>query len=182
MLQSVSEFALPDIWEESRCCPEIPTTAVRLTWAGHQLKGVTAMTGSSWDESLATGNKLIDGQHRELIALVDELKDVQDAAEAEVLRVLDKVMHSVLDHFYSEEDLMTQVGYPPIPTQRMVEQHQEFKSYGRLRVLEFRTGVMLSLLPLQAFLGEFLKVHEFGMDRLLADWIREQKGTSASGA
>src|SRR5450756_2927410 len=95
------------------------------------------MTGSSWDESLATGNKLIDGQHRELIALVDELKDVQDAAEAEVLRVLDKVMHSVLDHFYSEEDLMTQVGYPPIPTQRMVEQHREFKSYGRLRVLEY---------------------------------------------
>ena len=163
-------------------CPEIPTTAVRLTWAGHQLKGVIAMTGSSWDESLATGNELIDRQHRELVALADELKDVQDAAEAEVLRVLDKVMYSTLDHFYSEEDLMTQVGYPPIPTQQMVEQHQEFKSYARLRVLEFRTGVMLSVLPLQAFLGELLKVHEFGMDRLLADWIREQNGPSASGA
>jgi hemerythrin len=140
------------------------------------------MDGSGWDASLETGNEMIDLQHRELITLVDELKDAEGGAETEVLRVLDKVVFSTFHHFHSEEDLMTQVGYPPDQTSQMVEQHKEFKSYARLRVLEFRKGAMLSVLPLQAFLEEFLKIHEFGMDRALADWTRRRNGALAGEA
>jgi hemerythrin-like metal-binding protein len=140
------------------------------------------MTISSWDDSLETGNELIDRQHHELVAFLDELKEVGATSDAEVLRMLDKVMDFTLEHFHAEEDLMTQVNYPPLPTRQMVEEHQEFKSYARLRVIEFRRGELLNVLPLQSFIEESLKVHEFGIDRLLADWMREQKGTSAAGA
>jgi hemerythrin len=134
----------------------------------------SAMTVSSWDESLETGNKLIDDQHRDLIGLVDELKGVAAGPEAEILRALDKVMEFTLTHFIAEEDLMKQVGYPPFPSEVMVQQHMAFTSYARHRVLEFRKGKMVSVLPLQAYLEEFLKWHEFGLDRMLADWIRDQ--------
>jgi len=136
------------------------------------------MVTSSWDASLETGNELIDGQHRGLILFLDELQAMVGGSDSEVLRSLDKVMDFTLTHFHAEEDLMERVGYPPVPTRQMVDQHQEFKSYARLRVIEFRRDEMLSVAPLAAFIEDFLKVHEFGMDRLLADWIRAQNGTA----
>jgi hemerythrin len=136
------------------------------------------MVGAGWDESLDTGNELIDRQHRELIRFVEELSGAEVESNDEVLRVLDKVMDFTLYHFHAEEDLMTQVGYPASAAQDMVDQHQEFKAYARLRVLEFRQGEMVSVLPLQRFIEQFLKIHEFGMDRLLADWIRAQNGNA----
>jgi hemerythrin-like metal-binding protein len=135
------------------------------------------MAESSWDESLATGNETIDRQHRHLIDLLDDLKEAEGRTESDVLRALDEVISQTFVHFHSEEDLMGEVGYPPAPTKQMIDQHSEFKAYARLRVLEFRSGVMLSVLPLQTYLAEFLKVHEFGVDRALADWIRHQNGT-----
>lgn len=140
------------------------------------------MTVSTWDESLETGNELIDRQHRELIAFLDELQEVAADSESDVLRMLDKVMDFTIYHFHSEEELMALVKYPAVPTRLMTEQHQEFKSYARLRVLEFRAGDMVSVQPLASFIEEFLKVHEFGMDRLLADWIREHNEAPADEA
>lgn len=137
---------------------------------------------STWDESLETGNELIDRQHREVVDLLDELQEIDTAPEADVLRVLDKLMDFTVFHFTSEEMLMAQVSYPAISTEQMVEQHREFKDYARLRILEFRTGEMQSVLPLHAFLDEWLKVHEFGMDILLAQWIRTQNGEAAAFA
>jgi hemerythrin-like metal-binding protein len=131
----------------------------------------------TWDSSYETGDPSIDLQHRELLAIVDEL----EAAEAErhhsheaILRVLGHVMDFALSHFLMEEELMVQVGYPSPAVEEMVEQHREFTSYSRLRVLEFRAGELGSVLPLQAFLADWLVVHEFGLDRYFADFLRER--------
>jgi hemerythrin-like metal-binding protein len=131
----------------------------------------------TWDSSYETGDPSIDLQHRELLAIVHEL----EAAEAEVhhsheaiLRVLGHVMDFALSHFLMEEELMVQVGYPSPAFDEMVEQHREFTSYARLRVLEFRSGDLGSVLPLHAFLTDWLVVHEFGLDRLFADFLRER--------
>lgn len=136
---------------------------------------------STWDESLETGHPLIDSQHKELIALVDELASTETESRERVLRVLDHVMDFTLFHFTAEEDLMARVEYPPEPTRDMIEQHREFKAYARLRVLEFRKGRLISVLPLQSFLEEWLKVHEFGLDRQLVSWIRRQSEAPVAG-
>ncbi len=65
---------------------------------------------SSWDEPCETGNVMIDSQHRQLVSLIDELKE--------------------------------------------------------------------ELIPFKSFAENFLKVHEFGLDRQLADWVRQQNETS----
>jgi hemerythrin len=131
----------------------------------------------TWDPSYETGDPSIDSQHRELLAIVDELEvaeaHLHDSHDA-IMHVLGRVMDFALSHFLMEEELMVQVGYPSPAFEEMIEQHREFTSYSRLRVLEFRSGGLASVLPLQAFLAEWLTVHEFGLDKILADFLRER--------
>ena len=140
------------------------------------------MVVASWDEGLETGNEVIDSQHRELNAFVNALRDCDEGSYAEVLAVLDTLMDFAVDHVMLEEELMRQVGYPPEPAQRMIEQHHEFKQRSRALVLAFRQGEPLGLKPLRSFLEGFLAVHESGEDRLLATWIRERDSASRPGA
>jgi hemerythrin len=136
----------------------------------------------TWDPSYETGNEHIDQQHRQLLAIVDELEsaeaDGHDSREL-ILEVLGHVMDFTISHFAMEEDLMTKVDYPPAPRDEMIEQHDEFTAYARLRVLEFRRGELGSVLPLRAFLVEWLTFHEIGLDKLLADFIRANTRTPA---
>ncbi len=130
-----------------------------------------------WDQSHETGHAEIDLQHRELLGIVQELQAAEEETHDSldvILAVLTHFMDFTISHFMMEEELMAKVGYPAIPREEMIEQHREFTSYSRLRVLEFRKGELLSVLPLQAFLAEWLTAHEFGMDKQLADYIRAQ--------
>jgi len=134
----------------------------------------------TWDPSYETGNDNIDQQHRQLLAIVDGL----ESAEAQtlgshdaVLDVLDLIMDYSLSHFAMEEELMAQVGYPSPAVEEMIQQHREFSSYARLRVLEFRSGELVSVSPLRAFLTEWLTDHVLGADKQLADFIHEQANT-----
>ena len=126
----------------------------------------------TWDESMITGNELIDRQHREVVSLLDDLRASNLVAEDEGRRVLEKLMDFTVSHFVAEELLMSQFGYPATSAAAMIADHKEFKDYTRLRVLEFRMGNEASVLALHAFLFDWLTVHEFGMDRRLASWIR----------
>ena len=124
-----------------------------------------------WDESMATGNELIDTQHREVVRLLAVVRSSHLGPEDKGLEALDTVMDFVATHFLAEEGLMEEVAYPPAPTAQMIQQHAEFTDHARRRVLEFRIGNEASLLTLHSYLFDWLTVHEFGMDRLLADWI-----------
>ena len=130
-----------------------------------------------WDESLETGNAIIDSQHRQLISLIDALTDEPKSAN-KILRLLNEVMDFTIIHFLSEEELMTDVNYPRDATRTMADQHKDFKAYARLRILEFRQDKSFNIIPFQSFVMNRLKVHEFELDRQLADWIRQQNGTS----
>jgi len=128
-----------------------------------------------WDPSHETGHPEIDFQHRQLLSIVQELQSAEDHTHGSpdvILRVLAHFMDFTILHFMMEEELMALVEYPTAPREHMIEQHREFTSYSRLHVLEFRKGELHSVLPLQAFLAEWLMDHEFGMDKQLADFIR----------
>jgi hemerythrin len=133
------------------------------------------LTVDTWDESLETGNELIDNQHRALIALSDELQRSESGSREQMILALDKIVEFAQSHFLMEEELMAGVGYPDDAAHLMIEEHREFKSYARLRILEFRHGEGKSIKSLHMFMDDYLKKHEFGTDRDLADWIQQQK-------
>jgi hemerythrin len=130
---------------------------------------------ATWDESMETGDPHMDRQHREIIELVDRL-DAIGVDDASWLRhaheILDRVMDLTVTHFTTEEILMVRVGYPADAQERMLEQHRDFKSYARIRVLEFRAGDRSGLALLPGFLRMWLVEHEFGLDRELVTWMR----------
>jgi hemerythrin len=130
---------------------------------------------TTWDESMETGDPHMDRQHREIIELVDRLDaiGVDDSSWMEhAHEILDRVMDLTVTHFTTEELLMDRVAYPTDARERMLEQHRDFKSYARIRVLEFRAGDRSSLALLPGFLRMWLVEHEFGLDRELVTWIR----------
>lgn len=131
-----------------------------------------------WESAYETGHADIDRQHRELLGLVNQLEAAEADSHEILLRALDHVMEFTLSHFILEEDLMAEVAYPSKPREKMIEQHREFTSYARLRFIEFRAGKLASVMPLQSFLAEWLTGHEFGLDRLLADFIRQRDASS----
>jgi hemerythrin-like metal-binding protein len=134
----------------------------------------------TWNDSYATGDEAIDRQHRELLELVDDLEraEVASASLEAVYKALDLVTDFTQSHFRMEEELMVRVDYPQHDQDEMIQQHHEFTHYARLRVVEFRSGGPQSVLPLRAFLTEWLTVHEFGLDRKLAVFIRVTHRTS----
>jgi hemerythrin len=130
-----------------------------------------------WDPSYETGNTSIDLQHRKLLATVGMLETAErDGVDTHgaILLVLDDVMEFTLSHFVMEEELMLEVAYPADARDEMVEQHREFTSYARLRVIEFSRGELTSVMPLQTFLADWLTVHEFGLDKAFAEYLRQR--------
>ena len=132
---------------------------------------------SSWDKSVETGNAMIDSQHHALLDLLDDLEQ-HVKSRTELLDMLDEVADFTIDPFVSEEQLMAEVSYPPDATKTMVDQHEEFKAYELLRIREFYKTETIDVIPFKSFVVNFLKVHEFGLDCQLADWIRQQEETS----
>ena len=130
---------------------------------------------TNWDASMETGDPHVDRQHREIIELVDHLDEIaaddagwmQDARE-----ILDQVLGLTVTHFATEELVMARVKYPADAQERMLEQHRDFKSYARIRILEFRAGDRTGLVLLPGFLRLWLVEHEFGLDREFVSWFR----------
>lgn len=130
---------------------------------------------TGWDESMETGNVHMDEQHRRIIELVDDLQTHSQTGAGSVFTLLDRVMDLTVTHFMTEEALMDECGYPRDRRDEMLEQHDEFKAYARLRVLEFRKGVDHETVgALHDFLRHWLVDHEFGLDRRLVEWIRQE--------
>jgi len=128
----------------------------------------------TWNRSYETGDPAIDEQHRKLLALVNDLETAQDSRET-LVHALDEILKFTITHFAIEEDLMDRVQYPVSPKREMIEQHREFASYARLRFLEFRRGDLTSVVTLRDYLGEWLTLHEFGVDELLATFIHQRE-------
>jgi hemerythrin-like metal-binding protein len=136
------------------------------------------MSSPTWDDSMKTGDTHIDEQHRHVLDLVDKLEAAESQTHSPtptLYSILDELMAFTETHFMAEEHLMRRVEYPAIPMEEMLAQHAEFKNYARLRVLEFRHADDVSVLPMLSYLTEWLVNHEFGLDRMLVDWIRENQ-------
>lgn len=67
-----------------------------------------------WDDGLSVGNTLIDRDHQELIALVNELHDAaRDGKDVVIVgRILERLLTYTQEHFQREELLMEYMNYP----------------------------------------------------------------------
>ena len=100
-----------------------------------------------WTEDLATGNAIIDREHKQLIDMIGQLMDACSKGKGrdEVVKTLDFLNQYTIQHFSHEEALQKQYQYPDL--QNHLRYHQEFRqTVQRLTEQARREGAAVALL------------------------------------
>ena len=128
---------------------------------------------AEFDESLVTGNEMIDTQHKELIDKINKLLDSCETSKEKVVAVktLDYLADYTEFHFGEEEKLQESINYPAIAEHK--KEHDELRAVVKdpYNMLEEEEG------PSEAFVEqvnknviEWLYRHIKGFDRSVAEY------------
>lgn len=128
---------------------------------------------AEFDESLVTGNEMIDTQHRELIDKINKLLDSCESGNDKVVAVktLDYLADYTEFHFGEEEKLQESIAYPALAEHR--KEHDKLRQVVKdlYNMLEEEEG------PSPAFVErvnvnviEWLYGHIKGFDRSVAEY------------
>lgn len=133
-----------------------------------------AVSRIEWDETLETGHADVDAQHKELIAMFNDLHDaaVRGASDEVLDDLLGRLVQYTMTHFKAEQQLMVDYGYPPEDVMIHVTAHNELTRRALEMARQREAGELTGILPLAAFLGDWLANHIRKMDRALVAHIR----------
>ena len=124
-----------------------------------------------WNDALSTGIPVIDEQHKQIVVMVNQLRDAIDSGDAEAAgSIIPKMVDYTIFHFTFEEELMEMAGYSFLPVHRHV--HQLFTR----RIPEFQKRYADGedvLVELHNMLVRWLANHIQHEDRDYAPTIRE---------
>lgn len=129
-----------------------------------------------FDNSLVTGNAMIDEQHKELIGKIDKLVACceEGGGKVEAIKMLDYLSDYTDFHFGEEEKLQEEVSYPAIEGHKA--KHAEFKK----AVEELHEMLVEEEGPTDAFVAavqknvvDWLFDHIKNMDQALAAYVQK---------
>ena len=116
---------------------------------------------AEFDETLVTGNDMIDSQHKELIDRINQLLESCEEGQGKIkaVKMLDYLLDYTVFHFEAEEKLQEEIQYPGI--QEHKAKHAEFKQAVKelQEMLEEEEGVV-----------DWLYDHIKGFDRSVAEY------------
>lgn len=126
-----------------------------------------------WNDSLATGNPVVDEQHKQLFAMVNKLNDAILSGQAKeiILKVLDGLARYVVVHFQGEEKLMVEKNYPDYAAHKKI--HDDLTAQASTIIEQYRSGQITLTLQLSQFLGNWIKTHIMQEDQRMAKWVKE---------
>ena len=128
------------------------------------------MEALQWNETLATGIPVIDEQHKQIVVMVNQLRDAIEAGDSEAAgQIIPKMVDYTVFHFTFEEELMEMANYSFLPVHRHV--HQLFTK----RIPEFQKRYAAGedvLVELHNMLVRWLANHIQNEDRDYAPAIR----------
>ena len=126
-----------------------------------------------WDQNLATGNPLIDSQHRQLIDAVNALYYAHQSGKGrqEVERTMEFLMEYTSKHFADEEKLQEKYDYPDYPIHKRI--HNEFKKVA-LELASELTHTDEFISHVYVTVSEWLVHHIRGDDFKMAAYIQNK--------
>jgi hemerythrin len=128
----------------------------------------------NWNQSLATGNEAIDGQHQELFRRLEILVECTQKTDCskKVNDALAFLENYIFRHFTAEEKLQTANHYPDYEAHR--QQHREFLvAVAKLqKELKADSANPAMLLKTIAFLGNWITDHVLQSDKALAAFLQ----------
>ncbi len=123
--------------------------------------------GFTWNASYSVGNDNLDGQHKELFAIINKLnnKPSQDV----LAQCLDDLLDYVSYHFDEEIAILESANYPDLKAHE--ELHKAFTAKVEQKVNDFEMG-HLSAEDLHSFLGDWLIQHIKGTDKKYSTFVQ----------
>jgi hemerythrin len=130
----------------------------------------------SWLDELATGNALIDMQHKQLINAVNDL--INACMSGQGRNSLNSTMQFLLDytikHFADEEKLQQQHKYPGYISHKKL--HDEFRAsaVALAKQLEVEGPSIALVSKVNSSVGDWLVNHIKREDKKIAEYIRSK--------
>jgi hemerythrin-like metal-binding protein len=122
-------------------------------------KGPDLMEHFSWTDNLRTGNPMIDGDHRNLLGLVNALCDAlaEAGANAGKSRAMNDLIVFTKEHFSREEAEMQRIDY----VAELAHRSEHAKLIGQVVELKatLDAGGKINVPAVTSFLGEWLRHH-----------------------
>ena len=129
----------------------------------------------SWSAAFSVGIKIIDDQHKELFALVNDMfNHVVGDAQAESVyfkQVIQKAVDYVKVHFSTEEKIMLHANFPGYSEHKKA--HDTFVLTVVEKVKDFEAGKKFTLLEFTQFLKEWILTHIAIMDKGYFTYFRK---------
>ncbi|UNK42349.1 bacteriohemerythrin [Luteimonas sp. S4-F44] len=131
-----------------------------------------------WRDELDTGIDVIDGQHRRIVEMINQLELARHGHSREaVSEVLDELVDYTLSHFAFEEALMEDAGYAFCAAHRRV--HELFARRVQEYRLRFQAGEDM-LDELRAMLVRWLFNHIRSDDKAYSPTVKQHLNGFAS--
>lgn len=128
----------------------------------------------TFDDTLITGNEMIDTQHRELISRIADFMECCERGDSKVqaIKMLDYLDEYTNFHFSAEEKLQKEVEYPGL--KEHLAKHEEFKKniqelYAWLDEAEGPTEEFAE--TVKEKVADWLLYHIKSFDRSVAEYI-----------
>jgi hemerythrin len=127
----------------------------------------------TWCDSLSTGVRAMDEQHKGLVNTLNELHDAMlkgkdKTAAGPLLNRLVKYTH---DHFAAEEALMTRAKYPKLAAH--FSKHKDLTAQVEAFVNRYERGELSLNVDLLMFLRDWLTNHIRKEDREYGPWMNQ---------
>lgn len=121
-----------------------------------------------WTDDLFTGNALIDGDHRQLIATVNALFEAMESAGPNdaICESMNNLVQYTREHFGREEAEMERVGYVASLAHRSEHANLLRQIVALKEMLE--SGAKINVPAIEDFLSEWLREHIVKADSRLA--------------
>ncbi|HBA86553.1 MAG TPA: hemerythrin [Geobacter sp.] len=130
---------------------------------------------TTWREEMATGNDVIDGQHKELLRRVAEMLKCakEQRGHEELGRLMWFLKKYVRQHFRAEEKLQLDCGFPGYEAHKL--QHELFfREVLRLeRMYEEQGDNTVMIVAAITAMCEWLRSHFNVTDKIMAEYLRE---------
>lgn len=128
-----------------------------------------------WSDSYLLGIDEIDSQHKQLLAIANELYDVVNGKEDEysvkMPAILKKLSDYTVYHFSSEEDLQKKIGYSGLDSHKLA--HDFFIKEIGFQVKKISMENKSSVLSFYKYIANWVLTHIAKADKLWATYMKD---------
>ena len=134
----------------------------------------------SWNKSLETGNPVVDGQHKNLFKMINDLNaSIEEGRSNYVLaETIEKLSVYITIHFNTEQDLMVKHFYPDYQIHKQA--HTDLKEQAAKLIKLFGLKKVDLTATISQFLSDWLQNHIKETDVKFIEWLKVKENSIVS--